>query len=113
MQLNKAVFIFSITILISCTPDEGVLVPIPIEELDELIGLLPDQAIDPIYNPTTPDKVDLGKKLFWDPVLSGNFDVACATCHHPDKGWGDNLNRSIGVGGIGLGENRIGGIKVS
>jgi cytochrome c peroxidase len=112
MQSNKVAFIFLITIVISCTPDEGVLVPITIEELDELIGVLPDQVIDPIDNPTTPDKVDLGKKLFWDPVLSGNFDVACATCHHPDKGWGDNLNRSIGVGGIGLGENRIGGIAV-
>jgi cytochrome c peroxidase len=112
MQSNKVVFIFLITIVISCTPDEGVLVPITIEELDELIGVLPDQVIDPIDNPTTPDKVDLGKKLFWDPVLSGNFDVACATCHHPDKGWGDNLNRSIGVGGIGLGENRIGSIAV-
>ena len=112
MQSNKVAFIFLITIVISCTPDEGVLVPITIEELDELIGVLPDQVIDPIDNPTTPDKVDLGKKLFWDPVLSGNFDVACATCHHPDKGWGDNLNRSIGVGGIGLGENRIGGIEV-
>jgi cytochrome c peroxidase len=112
MQSNKVAFIFLITIVISCTPDEGVLVPITIEELDELIGVLPDQVIDPIDNPTTPDKVDLGKKLFWDPILSGNFDVACATCHHPDKGWGDNLNRSIGVGGIGLGENRIGGIAV-
>ena len=112
MQSNKVVFIFLITIVISCTPDEGDLVPITIEELDELIGILPDQVIDPIDNPTTPDKVDLGKKLFWDPVLSGNFDVACATCHHPDKGWGDNLNRSIGVGGIGLGENRIGSIAV-
>ena len=54
MQSNKVAFIFLITIVISCTPDEGVLVPITIEELDELIGVLPDQVIDPIDNPTTP-----------------------------------------------------------
>ena len=54
----------------------------------------------------------MGKKLFWDPVLSGNFDIACATCHHPDNGWGDNLERSIGVGGLGLGQHRKNGVKI-
>ena len=111
-QLSKVVYIFLIMIVSSCTTDEDVLVPITIEELDEVIGILPDVVIAPIDNPTTPEKVELGRKLFWDPVLSGNFDVACATCHHPDKGWGDNLNRSIGVGGIGLGENRTGSLTV-
>ena len=34
-------------------------------------------------NPTTPEQVALGRLLFWDPILSGPKDVACATCHHP------------------------------
>jgi cytochrome c peroxidase len=100
-------FLLLLLFSVSCSTDEGVYVPI-----DERIGALPEFVIDPVDNPTTSEKVELGRKLFWDPVLSGNFDVACATCHHPDKGWGDNLARSIGVGGSGLGEVRTGGAIV-
>nr|WP_244156167.1 cytochrome c peroxidase [Maribacter ulvicola] len=50
----------------------------------------------------------MGKQLYWDPILSGNKDVACATCHHPEKGYTDALDLSIGVGGTGLGEQRVG-----
>lgn len=102
--LKTRYFILILFYITSCNKDEGIFVPI-----DERIGALPEFVINPIDNPTTPEKVELGKKLFQDPVLSGNFDVSCATCHHPDKGWGDNLARSIGVGGTGLGELRTGG----
>jgi cytochrome c peroxidase len=44
--------------------------------------------------------------LFWDPILSGAEDVACATCHHPEFGYAENLDISIGVNGIGLGSTR-------
>lgn len=54
----------------------------------------------------SPQTIALGKMLFWDPILSGNKDVACATCHHPANGYADNLDISIGVGGVGLGINR-------
>lgn len=39
----------------------------------------------------------LGMKLFFSKALSGDLDVACATCHHPLLGGGDNLSLSIGV----------------
>lgn len=52
------------------------------------------------------EKEELGRLLFFDPVLSGNKDVACATCHHPEFGFTDNLDISIGVNGKGLGESR-------
>jgi cytochrome c peroxidase len=42
----------------------------------------------------------LGKKLFFTKALSGDKDVACATCHHPLLGGGDDLSLSIGVGAI-------------
>jgi len=51
-------------------------------------------------------KSELGRLLFWDPVLSGDQDVACATCHLPSHGYGDGLARSIGVGGVGRGAER-------
>jgi cytochrome c peroxidase len=44
--------------------------------------------------------------LFWDPILSGNRDVACATCHHPQFGYADGLRTAIGTGGHGLGPAR-------
>lgn len=53
-----------------------------------------------------PQQVELGRLLFFDKVLSGNNDVACATCHHPAFATGDALNLSVGVGGTGLGSGR-------
>ncbi len=52
------------------------------------------------------ETIALGKALFWDPILSGKRDVACATCHHPANGYTDNLDLSIGVNAVGLGTNR-------
>ncbi|UCH25315.1 MAG: hypothetical protein JSV66_15495 [Trueperaceae bacterium] len=51
-------------------------------------------------------KVELGRSLFFDPILSGNRDVSCATCHHPTLHTSDGLPLSIGVGGSGLGRDR-------
>lgn len=67
---------------------------------------LPDAIAAPGTNPTTPEKVALGRLLFWDPLLSGQKDVSCATCHHPDQGYADNRDVSIGAGGMGLGPLR-------
>jgi cytochrome c peroxidase len=67
---------------------------------------LPKTVLSPKNNPTTPKKVALGKLLFYDPILSGNKDVACATCHHPEFGYSELKDISIGVNGEGLGNNR-------
>src|SRR5204862_3412728 len=50
--------------------------------------------------------VDLGQALMFDKVLSGNRDIACATCHSPASHAGDGLALSIGTGGSGLGPSR-------
>jgi len=71
------------------------------------LSALPKIAKSPNDNPTTPEKVALGKLLFFDPILSGNKDVACATCHHPSNGFAESLDLSIGVNGIGFGGKRI------
>src|SRR5689334_14221606 len=55
------------------------------------LAALPTEVPAPPDNPTTPDRVALGRLLFWDPILSGQKDVACATCHHPDFGYSDGL----------------------
>lgn len=62
-----------------------------------------DQDQNEVY--ATPDEVELGRLLFFDPLLSGNNKVSCATCHHPDLGFADGLERSVGVSGVGLRRN--------
>jgi cytochrome c peroxidase len=57
--------------------------------------------------PPSPELVKLGEALFWDPILSGNRDTSCATCHHPLAATGDNLSVSIGTVGVGLAETRL------
>lgn len=51
------------------------------------IAPLPDRPPEPKDNPTTPVKVELGKLLYFDPRLSGDGSVSCATCHDPNHGW--------------------------
>jgi cytochrome c peroxidase len=45
----------------------------------------------PVDNPITEKKVELGQALFFDPRLSGNNKVSCATCHDPNLGYGDGI----------------------
>ena len=71
------------------------------------LAALPLQAPVPADNPTTRERVALGRLLFWDPVLAGQKDVACATCHHPAFGYADGLDLSIGANGVGLGAARV------
>lgn len=52
----------------------------------------------PPDNPTTPEKVLLGRFLFYDPLTSSDRETACATCHSEFWGMSDGIPRSIGVG---------------
>lgn len=47
----------------------------------------------------TPQQIDLGRYLFFDPALSVDGSTSCASCHHPDKGFSDGRARSVGVTG--------------
>lgn len=60
---------------------------------------------EPASNPTTAEKVTLGRLLFFDPVLSQNNDIACATCHHPDLGFSDGRPTAVGPQGTILSRN--------
>ncbi len=55
-------------------------------------------------------KRELGRLLFFDKLLSGNRNIACATCHHPLTNSGDNLSLPVGEGGTGLGTSRNTGL---
>src|SRR5438093_3902732 len=43
----------------------------------------------PADNPITPEKVELGKQLFFDKCLSKAGNMSCESCHMPEKGWAD------------------------
>ncbi|MEJ6402449.1 cytochrome-c peroxidase [Yoonia sp. 2307UL14-13] len=68
---------------------------------------LPRAVTDADYRAVDPAEAALGQLLFYDPILSGNRDVSCATCHHPTFGTGDGLSLGIGDGGRGLGKARV------
>lgn len=63
-------------------------------------------------NPLTAAKVELGRMLFFDPILSGDNQLSCATCHHPDLGLADARPLSMGLGGGGVGPERTGGAEL-
>jgi len=76
---------------------------------DTKLAYLMEQAnVKPPTNPKPPSTalVKLGEALFWDPELSGNRDMSCATCHHPNLATGDQISVSIGTDGFGLGTLR-------
>ena len=60
----------------------------------------------PAITRADPATEHLGRLLFWDPILSGNRDTACATCHHPDFAYADGRDLSRGTGAVGLGPAR-------
>jgi cytochrome c peroxidase len=66
---------------------------------------LPQTVLSPKDNPTTPEKVNLGKQLFFDPRLSGDNTMSCASCHLPEKAFGDGLSRAKGREGKILDRN--------
>lgn len=49
----------------------------------------------PRNNPQTPEKIELGKKLFFDRRLSGDGTTSCATCHNPEQAFADGLDISL------------------
>jgi cytochrome c peroxidase len=67
------------------------------------VFLLPAKVPHPVGNAPTPARVALGHKLFFDPRLSGDGNMSCATCHNPGLGWSDGLPTARGVKSAVLG----------
>jgi cytochrome c peroxidase len=63
---------------------------------------------EPTYDFRTPsdEKVELGRNLMFDKILSGNMNISCGTCHHSLADTGDGLSLPVGEGGAGLGVTR-------
>jgi cytochrome c peroxidase len=59
----------------------------------------PEIAIPP-DNPMTVDGVQLGRRLFYDPILSGDSTQSCSSCHLPAGNFTDNRSVSVGIDGV-------------
>jgi len=81
--IRMSILSFCLLVLASCNP-----------HIDKY-----PKVVDPEDNLTTPAKVELGKKLFFDTRLSTDNTVSCATCHQPEHAFTDNLPFSDGVHG--------------
>jgi cytochrome c peroxidase len=68
---------------------------------------MPEAVTHSTFPDTDMTMVLLGRDLFYDPILSGNMNISCATCHHPRLGTSDGVSLSIGEGGAGLGPDRV------
>ena len=73
-------------------------------------GLLNAHKITPIAPPpaVSPAMFALGEALFYDKILSGTRDVACATCHAPQHATADGRALNAGINGEGVGPARTG-----
>ncbi len=67
------------------------------------MGLPP--VLIPADNPPTAETISLGRRLYYDPMLSVDDTVACSSCHHPDFGFSDGKQVSEGVNGQKGGRN--------
>ena len=99
--------------VVGCGDDDTQAPPDPEAELTEFIRAnymleaMPAEISYPADNPPVEERIELGRLLFFDPILSGDEDVSCGHCHHPTFAWGDGRSTSIGVGGEGLGPDRV------
>lgn len=53
----------------------------------------------PTDNPMTEDGVNLGRHLFYDPILSRDSSISCSSCHRIEKAFTDGLSKSVGIEG--------------
>ena len=56
-------------------------------------------GLPPLREGFTPEQIDLGRYLFFDPILSADGSVSCASCHDPSMGFADGRGRAVGING--------------
>jgi cytochrome c peroxidase len=103
LRLSKLLYItFLIIVCLSCESEtvntyKNTPSPLEIPKLFQENILAP---VIPIDNPQTEEGIALGKKLFFDPILSSNNTQACANCHAPENAFTDSSRFSDGVDGF-------------
>ncbi len=89
--------------IISCKKDDGETMYTATPASLTIPAIFEQKLLPPAIpsdNPQTIEGIALGKKLFFDPILSGNGTQACADCHNPQNAFSDERQFSIGIDGI-------------
>ena len=74
--------------------------PTSVRELLQLPAHIAEPAV-PAYNPLTAEKIELGRRLFYDERLSGNGSQSCSTCHRQELAFTDGKATAVGsTGGV-------------
>ncbi|GAB5564873.1 MAG: cytochrome c peroxidase [Winogradskyella sp.] len=100
--MNKGILLAAVLLFLSCSSDDQngyEPTPMPLE----IPQIFSENIIAPIIpndNPQTVEGVALGKKLFFDTILSADGSQSCASCHSPQSAFTDNFATSTGVNGI-------------
>lgn len=101
MRLTVVACILISFLFFSCSEKDDGYIPTPVSlEIPQLFGQLLLPPAIPSDNPLTSEGIALGRKLFYDPILSGDGTQACATCHAPELAFTDSRQFSIGIDGI-------------
>lgn len=91
-----------------CGADDDDLGTGPSDDLRQRFAL---QTLGPIPYPpdneARQERIFLGRLLFFDPILGGEMDVSCGTCHHPRFAFADRRQFGAGTSGVGLGPDRV------
>ena len=72
----------------------------------EEASTLPSPVVPSDFDEFDEAKAALGRLLFYDPILSGNRNISCGTCHHHALSGADELSLGFGEGGAGIGAER-------
>jgi cytochrome c peroxidase len=88
-----------VVILYSCSKKEPIVVQVQPQDITAVpVGFPPVPF--PTDNPFTIRKWQMGKKLFYDNVLSVDNSINCGSCHHPALAFSDNVPMSLGAGKV-------------
>jgi cytochrome c peroxidase len=100
--------IAAISLMAACSSSD----PDPNEPIEDYVPTPKPLTVPPIFqrllppplisedNPQTEEGIALGRKLFFDPILSGDGTQACASCHKPSNAFTDDAQFSIGIDGF-------------
>ncbi|NNJ77069.1 MAG: cytochrome-c peroxidase [Anderseniella sp.] len=94
---NRISFPFA-AVVVAASSLTALVAPVQAQERPAMLAPLGDPP-NPADNPTTPEKLELGKLLFFDGRLSGNGAMPCSACHLPDAGWDFPEKISLGYPG--------------
>jgi cytochrome c peroxidase len=93
--MHTAAALFAAFLLLMATAAGGWAETAP-AEADLLAKYKPPRDVFVTEDPQEKAKTELGKELFFDPILSGSSSHSCASCHNPGLSWGNGLPRAVG-----------------